>query len=81
MAYFNGQLRTQIKQNPPIKLGNGENTALTPFDIDKTESSYSRNTSSRNYPALSVRPGKSKQFGTDSSVIASPNGLGQRNNT
>lgn len=57
-------------------MGDGENQSVSPFEIKKSEASYSRNTSSRNYPALSVRPGRADAF----AVITTPNALGQRNN-
>lgn len=80
MAYFRERITAEKVKFPLIKMGSGENTSFTPFDIEKSESSYSRNTSSRNFPALSVRPGKAKQFSTDSTPLTSPNGLSQRNN-
>jgi hypothetical protein len=61
---------------PPISLGDGVNTFFTPFEIKKSELSYARNISSRNYPALSVRPGRATAFAD----ITTPNGLSQRNN-
>lgn len=58
-------------------MGDGINTFYPPFDIADSEATYLRNVSSRNYPALSVRPGRAK-FAT---ALTTPNGLGQRANT
>ena len=61
---------------PPIRLGGGENTFGSPFEIQQSESRESRNVSSRLVPALSVRPGRA-----DSGIeVTTPNILGQRNN-
>lgn len=76
MAYWPEKLRYTKKPGDIITLGQGENTFLTPFEIKRGESSYSRNVSSRNYPALSVRPGRATAF----TAITTPNALGQRNN-
>jgi hypothetical protein len=77
MAYFGRRLKYQNSPGKPFSLGDGINTYLTPFEIKKSESTYSRNTSSRNYPALSVRPGREADPFT---AITTPNALGQRNN-
>lgn len=61
---------------PPISLGDGINSYFGPFEIKKSELTYARNISSRNYPALSVRPGRVDAF----AQITTPNGLSQRNN-
>ncbi|MFW9968618.1 MAG: hypothetical protein ACFFDF_00360 [Candidatus Odinarchaeota archaeon] len=76
MAYFKTRLNYQSKPGTPFKIGDGENTFLSPFDINKSESSYSRNTSSGQYPALSVKQGRQDAF----EAITTPNALGQRNN-
>jgi hypothetical protein len=76
MAYWGKTLPYRSVPQPPISLGDGVNTFFTPFEIKKSELSYARNVSSRNYPALSVRPGKASAFAD----ITTPNGLGQRNN-
>lgn len=57
-------------------LGDGINTFFPPIDIKESEWSYGMNCSSRNYPALSVRPGRQYSF----SQITTPWILGQRNN-
>lgn len=62
-----------------IRLGDGINTAVPPFDIADSEATYLRNIGSSDYPALSVRPGRAL-YGTTSENTTSPNGLGQRNN-
>jgi hypothetical protein len=80
MAYFGSKLRYSTK-TAEILLGGGINTSVPSLKIERQEASYSRNTSTRNYPALSVAPGRTKKFGTDSSPITTPNGIGQRNNT
>jgi hypothetical protein len=77
VAYWGKQLKYQVRPGKPFAIGDGENTFLTPFEIKKSESTYSRNTSSRNYPALSVRPGWATNPFT---AITTPNALGQRNN-
>jgi hypothetical protein len=77
MAYFGRKLKYQNSPGKPFAIGDGENTFLTPFEIKKSEATYSRNTSSRNYPALSVRPGREADPFT---AITTPNALGQRNN-
>lgn len=77
MAYWGKKLKYQIKPGQPFTLGAGENLSLPAFEINKSESTYSRNVSSRNYPALSVRPGRAAGGFT---AITTPNALGQRNN-
>jgi len=81
MAYFGKKLKYNIEPGEIIKIGEGENTFLTPFEIKKSESVYSRNLSSKNFPAMSVRDGKVRSFGTGTSAIATPNGLSAYNNT
>lgn len=76
-AYWGKSLRHQIKPGKPFTIGGGENTFLTPFEIKKEESTYSRNVSSRNFPALSVRLGRAAD---PFIAITTPNALGQRNN-
>lgn len=77
MAYWGKQnLPYKSVPQPPISLGDGVNTFFTPFEIKKSELSYARNISSRNYPALSVKPGRAAAFAD----ISTPNGLNQRNN-
>ncbi|MFA4854184.1 MAG: hypothetical protein WC616_02405 [Candidatus Omnitrophota bacterium] len=77
MAYWGKTLKYTIKPGKPFTIGEGENTFLTPFEIKRGESTYSRNVSSRNYPALSVRPGRALGAFT---AITTPNAFGQRNN-
>lgn len=74
-VYWGNKLRHAQKPGETITLGDGENT-LSTFEIKKSESSYSRNVSSRNYPALSVRPGRATAF----AAITTPNAFSQRNN-
>ena len=61
MAYF-GNIKYVKRPDKPIRLGDGENTFYTPFEIEQSESSYSRNTCNKNYPALSVRKGMAHSF-------------------
>lgn len=75
-VYWGKKLRYTQKPGEVITLGAGENVSVPAFEIKKNESSYSRNVSSRNYPALSVRPGRATAF----AAITTPNALGQRNN-
>ena len=75
MAYWGKKARYQTNKTP-FKLSGGENTYLPPFDINKDESSYSRNMSSVDYPAMSIRKGRQYEF----IAITTPNALGQRNN-
>lgn len=75
-VYWNRRKLPHSPEPVPIRLGDGENRALTVFEIKESEASYSRNTSSRNYPALSVCPGRANVF----SAITIPNAFGQRNN-
>lgn len=75
MAYWGTKAKYQASQ-VPFKIDGGENTYLPPFDINKSESSYSRNISSRSFPAMSVRAGRQNAF----TAITTPYALGQRNN-
>jgi hypothetical protein len=68
--------RYKVEPTAPIYLGSGINTYGTSFNIKESEARDSRNTSSRLYPALSVRPGMDDAF----AAITTPNALGQRNN-
>lgn len=76
MAYFGGKVKYQRKPTEPFSIGEGENTYFPPLKIKKSESPYSRNVSSRNYPALSACPGRVSSF----TAITAANGIGQRNN-
>ena len=76
MVYWGGKLKYQVKPGKPYTIGGGENTFLSPFNIDQSESSYSRNMTSRQYPGASVRLGSQHAF----LPITTPNALGQRNN-
>lgn len=76
MAYWGTKKVNIPNKQPPLKIGEGENTLLTPFEIKSSESTYSRNTSSRKYPALSVCPGRSNAF----AAITTPNAFGVRAN-
>lgn len=68
--------RYKTEPSEPIYLGDGINQYGTPF-IKQSYARDSRNTSTRSYPALSVRPGTASAF----SAITTPNALGQRDNT
>lgn len=72
MAYWGKSLPYKSVPQPPISLGGGENTFLTPFEIKKNESTYSRNLSSGKYPALSTRSGMTADFDS----ITKPNAIG-----
>jgi hypothetical protein len=71
MAYWGNSLKHQVKSNI-ITLGDGENTFLSPFNLKRSESSYSRNLSSVYFPALSARKGRQYY----STAITTPNGMG-----
>lgn len=60
------------------RFGDGINTGLPPFQIADSEATYLRNMDSREYPAATVRPGRSTYAVSLSTNI---NGLGQRNNS
>lgn len=81
MAYWGkSALRYKAKQET-VLLGDGVNFFGTPYQIKKSEAWDSRNTSSRNFPALSVRPGTTVMFGTGTSAITTPNAAGVRAGT
>lgn len=72
------------KQSPPetIRPGSdGINASGNPFEIQKSECIKCLNISSRKYPAMSVRPGMTKECGTDTAVITKCNAAGARSNT
>ena len=77
MAYWDS-VRT-IQKNTQNAFGGGENVGVPAFEIADNETSYSRNMDSREYPAASVRPGRS----TYATVFSTTNinGIGQRKNT
>jgi hypothetical protein len=77
VAYWGKSLRQRPKPQA-VTIGEGVNTYSTPFEIKKSEAVSSLNTSSRVFPALSVRPGTTVMFGTGTSAIAIPNGAGVR---
>jgi len=76
MAYWQ-PVRTQSKvvQNA---FGGGENVGLPSFEIADNETTYSRNMDSRDYPAASVRPGRSTY--ATAFLTTNVNAIGQRNN-
>lgn len=59
-----------------LTLGDGINTYNSPFELKETQGTYSRNISSRMYPAMRVRSGR-QNYAT---ALTTPNALGQRNN-
>ena len=69
-----------MEREKPITLGDGVNTYKTPFEISKSECVSCLNTSSRDYPSLSVRPGSVVQYGTDSTALTE-NAIGVRDGT
>lgn len=78
MAYWTSPKDTKVFAEP-ITLGDGVNTYTNIYQIKKSEAFDSRNTSSREYPALSVRQGCSLSFDTNNNAITTPNGAGVRN--
>lgn len=77
MAYW-GKVNLSYKTSEtPFKLNGGENTYLPSFDISKSESTYSRNLSSRKYPSMTVREGRQHAF----TAATTPYTIGQRANT
>jgi hypothetical protein len=76
MAYWGPQKLPITSKSKPFTLGDGENLALSVYEIKKSEASYSRNTSSRKYPALSVCPGRVNAF----AAVTTPNAFGVRAN-
>jgi hypothetical protein len=76
MAYWGKRKLPIANDKPPYSIGDGENSYFPAIEIKKSEASYSRNTSSRNYPALSVCPGRANAF----TVIPVPNAMGVRAN-
>ena len=61
-------------------FGDGINTAVPPFDIIDSESPYLRNVGSQDYPALSVRYGRTF-YNSTMLTIVTPNGLGERSSS
>lgn len=76
MAYFGTTARYKTTETP-FKLNGGENTYFPAFDIDKSESTYSRNLSSRAFPSMTVREGRQNAF----TAATTPYTIGQRDNT
>lgn len=60
-------------------FGDGINVGISPFDIRDSELTYARNMGTQNYPALSVRKGRSF-YSTSMPTITAPNAIGERNN-
>jgi hypothetical protein len=77
MAYWSNPKDSKITSRI-LTLGNGVNTYNNMYAINQSEAVDSRNVSSKNYPALSVRQGSSLSFGTDVAVITTPNGATAR---
>lgn len=77
MAYWSNPKDSKITSRV-ITLGDGVNTYNNMYAINQSEAVDSRNVSSKNYPALSVRQGSSLSFGTDVTPITTPNGAGSR---
>lgn len=81
MAYW-GRAISHTKQiEEAISPGDGVNTFNTPFEIKPSEAVSSLNTSNRQYPALTVRPGSEAMFGTAASPLTTPYGSGSYNST
>jgi len=80
MAYFGSRITRKLEPQELIVLGGGVNTSSTPFDISKAEALTSLNTISSDFPALSVRAGRTAMYGTVASPLTTPNGVGIRNN-
>jgi len=71
----------RFKQSPAELIrpaSEGINTQGNIFEISKGECSKCLNISNRNYPAISTRPGRTKEFGTATSVITKCNAAGAR---
>jgi len=60
-------------------LGDGINTAVPAFNIKDSEASYLRNIGSQNYPAMSVRYGRTF-YNSTMPTVTTPNGIGERDN-
>ena len=75
MAYFNRRIRNQ--QSETITLGDGVNAFDTVYSIRRSEAVDSRNLTSKDYPALSVRGGVASAF----SNLTTPNGATVRDGT
>ena len=73
-TYWNRKKLSYSAEPSPIRLGEGVNQSLTKFELPLSEAWESENTSSRNYPALSVCPGRANVF----AAITTPNAAGVR---
>jgi len=80
MAYWKKRVSGKITPQT-FTLGEGINTFNSIYTIKRSEASDSRNLSTREFPALSVRLGSSEEFGTDVTPLATPNGAHIRGGT
>lgn len=80
MAYW-GKKSLASQKSPPeiIRLGDGINTFVNAFSIEKSEAVSSLNTSNQNYPALSVRQGFTSQNDSANTPLSGVNGATARN--
>jgi hypothetical protein len=79
MAYWGNSVKGKISPEPLFRIGDGVNTAIPPMEISKSEAVSSLNVMSDNYPALSVRKGMAKSFGTTSAPVTTMNAFGMLN--
>lgn len=80
MAYWE-PLGTELQPEDIIRPGLGINTYQTPFEIQRGESISMLNMSNRKFPAISVRPGRTYEFGSSSVPATTCNALGLRGTT
>ena len=82
MAYWGNFNRgARLEPDDIIKPGDGINTYQTPFEIQRSEAVSMLNMSNQKYPSLSVRPGRTYEFGSSSNPSTSNNAVGVRGTT
>lgn len=77
LAYWTN-LDRKLEPDEIIRPGDGINTYLPPYDIKRSEGVSALNISNQNYPALSVRPGRTYEFPSSSATLTTPNAFGTR---
>jgi hypothetical protein len=77
MAYWGTKKLNYSPPAEPIRIGDGLNQSLTRFEVPLSEAWESENTSSRQYPAFSVCPGRANAL----AAITTPNATGARADT
>ena len=82
IAYW-GKRNLSQKKSPPdiIKAGDGVNTYVNAFEIEKNEATESLNTSNRSYPALATRKGMTSMYGSSTTALSGVNGATARAGT